>query len=461
MHITSNLGRHLANSSIWSLFGQIVSTLTTLLFFAVLTRTLSPSDIGNFMLLMNVVMLASLVGMFGLQTTMVRSIAADFGAKKPVAVAATVVSGNAVVLFLSLIVGIVLGSPAGAAVLLNIFDIAASKALILLTGCWLVFNCCHGAITQSLRGFHDIKYATIYGAAAKNTLMVVLLIVSLGVFGLLSLEIVIAAINISLFVATLLAVRQLNTHLRSLGVSGNLSPKSASSLIRQSTPIFFVDLAYTLFVRAGIFVLGYFVAKDEVALYGAALQLVVLIVIPLRIVDSILPPIISNMYFNEINHAKLEETIRSVTTIAALPALLAIIVIVVFGDEILILTYGEFYTAGHLLLSFLAIGALSNVVLGPVGFLLTMTKNQKVLLKIQTTSLVLLLILSVAAAKVWGTIGVALVVGLLVCIQNIVMLLVARKITGILCCMYIAPKELIRVSLGIKNLTSSLLRTMQ
>ena len=125
------------------------------------------------------------------------------------------------------------------------------------------------------------------------------------------------------------------------------------------------------------------------------------------------------------------------------------------------MTYGEFYTAGHLLLSFLAIGALSNVVLGPVGFLLTMTKNQKVLLKIQTTSLVLLLILSVAAAKVWGTIGVALVVGLLVCIQNIVMLLVARKITGILCCMYIAPKELIRVSLGIKNLTSSLLRTMR
>ena len=169
--------------------------------------------------------------MFGLQTTMVRSIAADFGAKKPVAVAATVVSGNAVVLFLSLIVGIVLGSPAGAAVLLNIFDIAASKALILLTGCWLVFNCCHGAITQSLRGFHDIKYATIYGAAAKNTLMVVLLIVSLGVFGLLSLEIVIAAINISLFVATLLAVRQLNTHLRSLGCLLYTSPSPRDGLL--------------------------------------------------------------------------------------------------------------------------------------------------------------------------------------------------------------------------------------
>jgi len=125
MRNTSNLGRFLANSSFWSLAGQIVSTAATLIFFAVLTRTLSPSDIGTFMLLMNVVMLASLAGMFGVELTMVRSISSDLGAKKPGAVAVTVLSGNTVVLFLSLLVGIALVSPAGAAMFVHIFDIAA------------------------------------------------------------------------------------------------------------------------------------------------------------------------------------------------------------------------------------------------------------------------------------------------------------------------------------------------
>ena len=433
MRISSNLGRFLANSSTWSLVGQIVSTLTTLIFFAVLTRTLSPLDVGTFMLLMNVVMLASLVGMFGVETTMVRSISADLGAKKPAAVAATVLSGNTVVLFLALLIGIALVSPAGAAVFEHIFDIDANRKMVLVTGCWLVLHCCHTAVTQSLRGFHDIKFATIYGAAAKNTFQVLLFVICLAVFELVSIEMTIGVINISLLITTLLSIRHLNTHMQSLGVTGNVSPESASSLIRQSTPIFFTMLLYQLFVRAGIFVLGYFVAKDELALYGAALQLVVLIVIPLRIVNSILPPVMSNMYFNENDNSKLEETIRSVTTLAALPAIFAIVAIVLFGDEILVLTYGEFYARGHFLLALLALGALSDVALGPAGSLLTMTNNQGILLKIQTISVVLVLIFLAIAAKAWGLTGVALVAGLSIVIQNSVTLVAAKRATGILC----------------------------
>ena len=220
-------------------------------------------------------------------------------------------------------------------------------------------------------------------------------------------------------------------------------------------------LSYQLFLRAGIFVLGYFVAKDELALYGAALQLVVLIVIPLRIVNSVLPPIMSNMYFNENNHTKLEDTIRSVTTIASLPALFAILAIILFGDKILVLTYGDFYAKGHFLLSLLALGALSDVVLGPAGFLLTMTNNQGILLKIQTISIVLVLILLVIAAKILGLTGVALVAGLSIVIQNTVTLLVTKKATGILCCMYLAPRKLVSVAIGVKNLSTSMVGKTQ
>ena len=175
MYNNKRLGQHLAKSSAWSLGGQIVSTTTTMLFFVILSRTLPPADVGTYMLIMHVVMVGSIIGTFGVQTTMIRKIAADLGTDRFIEVGRTAITGISLVAGLSMLIGILLGGPLGTTLFDEVFHITTNQTLMTLIACWLTLNCCHIVANECLRGFHDIKYATIYGASVKNTILIILI----------------------------------------------------------------------------------------------------------------------------------------------------------------------------------------------------------------------------------------------------------------------------------------------
>lgn len=461
MYNKNRLGHHLAKSSVWSLGGQFVSTITTLMFFALLGRTLPPTSVGTYMLIMNVIMVTSILGTYGIQATVIRKIATDLGANKQKEVKTTTITGIVIVTVLSLLIGVILGGPVGDIVLKRLFDIETNSILMILIGSWLTMNCIHVITTEILRGFHDIKHATIYGASTKNTVLIILVSTAFLFHGDMSIEIVILAMSLALFLAATLALKQLNKHLNITDTATSiysLSKSTTTFLFTQSTPIFFTSLLYQLVTRSGIFVLGYFATKNELALYGASLQMVVIILIPLRILNSVLPPIISSMYFNDVDHSRLEKTVRSVTTIATIPSLTMIIFLVFFGEQLLELTYGPYYGAGYLLIIILAIGSLSDVAFGPAGFTLVMTGHQTVHLRIIASTGFLAVVLAIMGGLIWGILGVACMAALSTIIQNLTAMYFAHKKTGVLCCTYLSPGQLLGVFTGIKSLSKSLQR---
>ena len=162
------------------------------------------------------------------------------------------------------------------------------------------------------------------------------------------------------------------------------------------------------------------------------------------------------MYFNDDDHTRLEQTVRSVTTIATIPSLIVILFLVIFGEQLLVLTYGSFYGSGQILLVILVAGTLSDVAFGPAGFTLIMSGNQATHLRIMVITGVCAIILSILGGLLWGTLGVACMVAFSTIAQNFLTLCYAKKKAGIICCTYIKPLELITLFKGIRNLSTNL-----
>ena len=78
------------------------------MFFALLGRTLPPTSVGTYMLIMNVIMVTSILGTYGIQATVIRKIATDLGANKQKEVKTTTITGIVIVTVLSLLIGVIL-----------------------------------------------------------------------------------------------------------------------------------------------------------------------------------------------------------------------------------------------------------------------------------------------------------------------------------------------------------------
>jgi O-antigen/teichoic acid export membrane protein len=169
---------------------------------------------------------------------------------------------------------------------------------------------------------------------------------------------------------------------------------------------------------------------NDVAIYGAVSRLIIVISIPLKIINSVLSPVIADLYYrNEVE--RLEKTIRSVSTIAMVPSVLVMLLFCCFGNSLLELLYGQDYSEGYPILMILAMGQLFNVLSGPCGTALLMTGNQRIMMIISVLVSILAIAVSILAAIHLGAVAVAMVFAAAVIIQNILMIYFVRKKTGV------------------------------
>jgi O-antigen/teichoic acid export membrane protein len=175
--------------------------------------------------------------------------------------------------------------------------------------------------------------------------------------------------------------------------------------------------------------LGAFRSQEEVAVYGAAARLVALISMPLLITNLVLPPIIAEMYV-EGKTARLERTLRSFSTLCGIPSLLLLTAFVLLGGPILGLVYGSYYQSGTMVLVLLSAGKLAAVWTGSCGAVLQFTGHQKSMLWINLLISPLFIIGALLVVREYGPIGVASMTAAVTILQNVALVLVAKRKTG-------------------------------
>lgn len=425
-HQTRSLRERLKSGGIWAFTAKIVTSLLTVGLTAVVARIVSPSDLGTFFLCFSVVTFLSLIARFGLDQVAVRMVSenitvGNFGRAKSIVLKVLLLNS----LFL-LVISLALWFGAGDWIALSFFKNSLMSEIIGLLVLWLIVCTIQLLIPEIFRGFRDIRLAsifqgtTIFGGVLTGTVVGSILIfiwIYHGQVSLPSLVRIIVLVGLSgILVSCLPLIKKLQ------GLTMKSSAIPSFELLRIGGPLLVVNLSMFVLMQVDLWVLGAFRSAAEVALYGAAARVIKLIAMPLIVVNEVVAPVIAELSVKS-EKEKLERTLRSAASVAAIPAIGAVLLLVVFGESVMSLLYGEFYGQGAVILCFLGIGQVVNVWAGSCGFTLIMTGHQKTMMYITMTSGLIAILGCVMVVENYGAEGVAAMASLAMIVQNIAMLL--------------------------------------
>lgn len=431
--------KRLLRESVWVIGGRIFGIATAIGSNVVLARVTSPADFGLYFILASLLTFATLVAMFGLNTGLVRFVSESIGAGHVgqvkliirrgslLAGAALIAGGLACWVFVQ-----VWGSQ-----LFEIPDAAKIAPLLAISVvAWGVIQLC----AALLRSFHDSRWSILltgqFGGPLCNSLFVIL-IVAIYLWQPVSLLAAVACSALSLCVIMPLAVKAIVSigrrrlvELEKPQASSSPTGLPWSTFLWICVPLMLTQCLSYVTGQADIWIGGATVSHEDMALYGAARRLMLIIGIPMQLVNLTVIASIAELRAQN-KHQELQRILRSAATMAAIPALLVSIPILVFAGPILWVLFGPFYAGGANLLRVLCIGQIIFVCVGAAELTLMMSGQQMKALWVNLWSSLAMFALGVWFTKSWGIYGLAVAWSVIVSLQCIGFCLCTRFWVGV------------------------------
>jgi O-antigen/teichoic acid export membrane protein len=163
-------------------------------------------------------------------------------------------------------------------------------------------------------------------------------------------------------------------HALPAGVRGARPLSEPRAWLRVSLPILLINAVHVSMQRADVIVVGSLLGPADAALYASASRIAGLTVFGLTAVNAWIAPLISDLHARG-ERAELQRLVRFAVRGVFGVTLPACLVVVAFGGPLLAL-FGPEFPAARGVLVILAAGQLVNALVGPVGFLMTMTGQQ-------------------------------------------------------------------------------------
>jgi O-antigen/teichoic acid export membrane protein len=202
-------------------------------------------------------------------------------------------------------------------------------------------------------------------------------------------------------------------------------------ILQVAWPLTVTNLTLFVLTQAPLWILGAFRPPEEVAVYGAASRAVVLVAMPLTVANSVLPPLIAEMY-PQGRKRELERTLRTVATVAGIPAFLTLAAFILFGGPILGLMFGDNYRGGAPILALLSLAQLVNVWSGSGSITLSYTGHQATMMTLTIAGGLFTVLAGLAVVGPYGVEGVAASVAAGIAGYNLVLWFETKRKTGML-----------------------------
>ncbi len=422
----TSLKQRLISGGLWVLLGKGLAIASGLIVNASLTRILSVEAYATYLLGFSLVLIGMTAGHLGMQQAVVRLVAEAIGKGSPGrargAAASSFRLGGLGVLFMALLAWL---GP-GAFVARNLLDSEPLAANMGLVALWMTALGLLVLTGETFRGLQDMRLASMFTGVATGILTAVTF-GGIWLFrGEATLEI---ALKVSI-VATVIALVAARVMIsRSLAALGPREEVRSSEILSVAVPMWVTTLTMYALQQSDLLILAAMNSKQEVALYGAAFRMVMLVIMPLFLVNMIVPPVIAEMYPTG-QTRRLERLLRTAATWAGFPALGILLVFVLAGPMLMGLIYGETYRDGATVLAILSVGKLVAVAAGSCGMTLNMTGHHRALMMITIICSVLTVTTAILVARPFGGVGVATAVSAGESLQNLLMWLAARYHTG-------------------------------
>lgn len=420
------LRQRLVSGGVWTLGGRAVAALSGFAVNAMLVRVMAPADVGAYFLVLSIVSAGVMVAQLGMPSVVVRLIAEALGqgfearARGVVKAALTIVAcggigvGLATALFIHLA-----GEP--------LFGSIPMAQAAWLAGLWVLTVSLMTLVGEIFRGFHDYGAAAIFAPAGNNVLVAIIVA---GVFlpaSFVGLSFALSASVLASACIALAGLARLRWRTARLPAPLRVPPRE---LLGVGLPLLISSLAILLATQADVWIVGSFLGPDDVAVYGAAVRLVQLVMMPMLVMNAVVAPLVSELQ-GQADRARLERLVRGCAALTGIPAALLLVLLFVAAAPILGLAYGEFYRAGATALVLVSAGQLVNILAGPAAVVLMMTGSQRALMAISVVSAAVVVGGSCASVGTFGTNGVAGAAGLGTALHGVLCWHRVRRALGI------------------------------
>ena len=367
-----------------------------------LARWLGADEFGVYGLAMAWVTVAAAVSAFGAPTAVLRFVP-EFLTRGDTGMLRGVIRASLGVSF-----GLGLLVAAGVTLLISTTSVLPTDLEpVFLVGIWIVpvlaFTEAQGGVS---RAFHKpvIALAPLW---VGRPILIIVIAGMLGMAtGVLEAQPAIVATLLSILIVAVAQFLLLRTTL-SEAIGSDHATYAARQWIRVATPLWLVAVFSLLAHRADLLIIGAFMTTADVGLYEAASKTALLANMPLAAVNFLAAPIFASLFTAGDRHS-LAGTAVSAARMALWPTLPLVLVLMIFGEQILSL-FGDVFVEVRWELAILALAQLVGTAAGSVGYLLNVTGHQDDTLRTLTVVSIANVLLNVLVVPVWGLTGAAIV----------------------------------------------------
>lgn len=424
-----SIKNYLLQGGTWAFLGKTLTAIMGLTLSALLARLLSPEEMGGYFLALNVATLCSIFGTCGLENTMVRFVSEAMGMDDPGGASTIIRKGFTIVMISVLLLALIIFFGFGQYLAKYVFQSQVLSTVIGFVAVWLVLLSFQVLFGASFRAFYNIRSSVLYGGLLTAILTVFLLSIYRLFFTTASLKQLLSLVLAAGLINLLLAMMGLRKYQKALGRAAN-KEVSYVGLFEHSWPLLLNGLTGYVTMQSGIWILAAFQPDEEIALYGAATRLVLLVGMALAIVNAVLPPLIARLNVQG-EKQKLEQILRTMSTLAVFPSFIVLAVFMFYGEAVLDLVFGTYYRSAAHILAIISMGQATNVFVGSCGFTLIMTGHRKAMMIISIVSSTVMIICSLLMVQGYAAIGVALGMTIGIMLQQFLMLIYCHRLCGV------------------------------
>ena len=414
----------------WVLFGRVAALSGGLAAQVTLARLLTPEDLGRFFVWSSVVGAVSALASFGIGPVAMRHIAmhqhsgegshAHGFARGTVRLGALCGLGSSGLLFV-----------AGAV-------FTPSLLLPALAAGWTALLAVKSVLADVLRGFRDIRAATIITDILGGWLGLLGLLALAALLPPLTVANAVVGLSLGLMAAAAFGLSALRQHLAPLPTPAAAPP--VQWWWRQSSSVWMNTGLWLAFGQMDLWILSLFRSPAEVAVYGLASRLSVVLNQPELVSRAVLMPRIAPIHA-EGKRDSLQRMVRSAAAASGAVALLGTLALALGGDRALSAIFGPTYRASLPLALILAGGQVAGSAAGLGATTLLMTGHQSLVVRGSMAGFSCTLLLLLVLVPIHGATGAATATALGMVFQNLLMLGLAKRSLGIWTAASVRPAE--------------------
>jgi len=389
-----------------------------------LGNVLGANGLGVINLSQRVVNILIVLGLFGMRQVIVKEVAISHNKKELARIGSVMYTSyllnGGIILVLS--VAMILLAPWLSTQIFNEPSLTFPLMIALLVATPQVFS---RIFSSALIGYRKIWQSNL----VDQTLSLFVTGSVLIIYWLFEIEITINKVAIAYAIGRLIVTLSIGIYWKKLFKYKGKKEWRGKELLKTAHSLFGVELAVILSSNASVLLIGAFLDSKEVGLYSVANRLALLTSFFLQVSTSVIAPKVAALY-EQNRKQEVGVMVRKITGGLSLLGLITFALFFLLGEKILSL-WGDEFKHAYWLLIILSFGQFFNLATGAVGVILNMTGYERIHRNISLIITFSTILLSFLVINVFGSIGIAVVIGLGITIENIVKVWYVKRKVGI------------------------------